>query len=376
MAERLNTGYNVIMFRNSFNKFFLKFFPAPKFLLTPSFGLDISDESLKFMELVMTRNGVKMGRYGERKIPAGIIESGKIKSPARLKEILISLRKEEGVKFVRVSLPEEQVYLFPLRLEKSDLKNVREGIELALEEHVPISATDTIFDYDFVGEDAQSLEVLVAASTKNVIENYLSVFKDSFMSVQAFELEAQAISRAVIKKGDLETYMIVDFGKTRTGIFIISRGVVAFTSTLNIGGMSLDGMIQKNFNISFEEANKMKQQYGLERNAPNKEIFAVLLNSVSVLRDELVKHFLYWHTHRDEKEKNRPPIKKIILCGGDSNLIGLSEYLSVSMKSKVEMANVWINITKTEENVPEIGFNQSLSFAPALGLALGNFVYD
>jgi len=376
VAERLNTGYNVIMFRNSFNKFFLKFFPAPKFLLTPSFGLDISDESLKFMELVMTRNGVKMGRYGERKIPAGIIESGKIKSPARLKEILISLRKEEGVKFVRVSLPEEQVYLFPLRLEKSDLKNVREGIELALEEHVPISATDTIFDYDFVGEDAQSLEVLVAASTKNVIENYLSVFKDSFMSVQAFELEAQAISRAVIKKGDLETYMIVDFGKTRTGIFIISRGVVAFTSTLNIGGMSLDGMIQKNFNISFEEANKMKQQYGLERNAPNKEIFAVLLNSVSVLRDELVKHFLYWHTHRDEKEKNRPPIKKIILCGGDSNLIGLSEYLSVSMKSKVEMANVWINITKTEENVPEIGFNQSLSFAPALGLALGNFVYD
>ena len=376
MAERLNTGYNVIMFRNSFNKFFLKFFPAPKFLLTPSFGLDISDESLKFMELVMTRNGVKVGRYGERKIPAGIIESGKIKSPTRLKEILISLRKEEGVKFVRVSLPEEQVYLFPLRLEKSGLKNVREGIELALEEHVPISATDTIFDYDFVGEDAQSLEVLVAASTKNVIENYLSVFKDSFMSVQAFELEAQAISRAVIKKGDLETYMIVDFGKTRTGIFIISRGVVAFTSTLNIGGMSLDGMIQKNFNISFEEANKMKQQYGLERNAPNKEIFAVLLNSVSVLRDELVKHFLYWHTHRDEEGRNRPPIKKIILCGGDSNLIGLSEYLSVSMKSKVEMANVWINITKTEENVPEIGFNQSLSFAPALGLALGNFVYD
>ena len=376
MAERLNTGYNVIMFRNSFNKFFLKFFPAPKFLLTPSFGLDISDESLKFMELVMTRNGVKVGRYGERKIPAGIIESGKIKSPTRLKEILISLRKEEGVKFVRVSLPEEQVYLFPLRLEKSGLKNVREGIELALEEHVPISATDAIFDYDFVGEDAQSLEVLVAASTKNVIENYLSVFKDSFMSVQAFELEAQAISRAVIKKGDLETYMIVDFGKTRTGIFIISRGVVAFTSTLNIGGMSLDGMIQKNFNISFEEANKMKQQYGLERNAPNKEIFAVLLNSVSVLRDELVKHFLYWHTHRDEEGRNRPPIKKIILCGGDSNLIGLSEYLSVSMKSKVEMANVWINITKTEENVPEIGFNQSLSFAPALGLALGNFVYD
>lgn len=364
------------MFRNSFNKFFLRFFPPPNFLVTPSFGLDISDESLKFVELVTTKNGIKMGRYGERKIPAGIIESGKIKNSVKLKEILISLQKEEGVKFVRVSLPEEQVYLFTLRLQKSGLKSVREGIELALEERVPISAEDAIFDYDLTGEDAQSLDVQVATIPKNVIENYLSVFQDSSMSVQSLELEAQAISRAVIKKGDLETYMIVDFGQTRTGIFIISRGVVMFTSTLDIGGASLSSMIQKNFKISFEEADKMKQQYGLQRNVENKEIFAVLLNSVSVLRDEITKHFLYWHTHKDEEGKERPPIKKIILCGGDANLIGLSEYLSVSTKGKVEVANVWINIRETEGPIPEMSFHQSLAFATALGLALGDFDYD
>ena len=364
------------MFRNSFNKFFLRFFPPPNFLATPSFGLDISDESLKFAELVMTKDGIRIGRYGERKIPAGIIESGKIKNLIKLKEVLVSLQKEEEVKFVRVSLPEEQVYLFTLRLEKSGLKSVREGIELALEEHVPISAQDAIFDYDLIREDAQSLDVQVAAIPKNVIENYLLVFKDSSVSVQSLELEAQAISRAVIKKGDLETYMIVDFGQTRTGIFIISRGVVVFTSTLDIGGASLSSMIQKNFKISFEEADKMKQQYGLQRNVENKEIFAVLLNSVSVLRDEIAKHFLYWHTHKDEEGKERPSIKKIILCGGDANLIGLPEYLAVSTKSKVEMADVWINISETGKSVPEISFHQSLAFAAALGLALGDFDYD
>ncbi len=364
------------MFRNSFNKFLLRFFPPPNFLIAPSFGLDISDESLKFVELLLTKNGIRVGRYGERKIPVGIIESGKIKSPAKLKEVLFSLQKEEGVKFVRVSLPEEQVYLFALRLEKTGLKNVREGIELALEEHVPISAKDAIFDYDLTNEDESNLEVQVAAISKNIVENYLSVFKDSSMSVQSLELEAQAISRVVIKKDDLETYMIVDFGQTRTGIFIISRGVVVFTFTLDIGGTSLNIMIQKNFNVSIEEAEKMKRQYGLQRNIENKEIFAVLLNSVSILRDEIVKHFLYWHTHKDEEGKSHPPIKKIILCGGDANLIGLSEYLSVSIKNKVEMANVWINIAETEKFVPEISFSQSLAFATALGLALGDFDYD
>ena len=40
------------------------------------------------------------------------------------------------------------------------------------------------------------------------------------------------------------------------------------------------------------------------------------------------------------------------------------------------MANVWTNIVNTEEFIPKIGFNKSLTFAAALGLALGDFDYD
>ena len=358
---------------NAFDRFFNRFFPVPSFLVTPSFGLDIGDESIKFIELVNTKNGIRVGRHGEHIIPSGIIELGKIKNPKQLEEILISLQAEIGIKSVRVSLPEEQVYLFKLRLEKSGLVNIRESIELALEEHIPLKSENAIFDYELLDQDKQYIDLQVAAIPKNVIENYLTIFKNSKIRVKSFELEAQAISRAVVKKGDMETYMIVDFGEKSTGIFILSRGVVMFTSTLDVGGIMLNEMIAKNFKISLDEAEKMKRKYGLERNTPNKELFSVLLNSVSVLRDELVKHFLYWHTHQDEEGKNNPPINKIILCGGDSNLIGLVDYFSVSMKSRVEMANVWVNIVNTENYVPDINFKQALSFAAALGLALRDF---
>lgn len=361
------------MLKNSFDRIFFTLFPIPNFLASPSFGLDISDESLKFIQLLPTRNGIKLGKYGEHKIPTGIIESGKIKDPQKLREILSFVRKEQGLKSVRVSLPEEQVYLFKLKLDKAGLTSVRESIELSLEEHIPISAEDSIFDYEILSEDDQKLELQVAAIPKNVIEDYLVVFQDALIVAQSFELEAQAISRAIIKKGDLDTYMIVDFGQTRTGIFIISKGIVTFTSTLDVGGTALNNVIAKNFKKSPEEAKQMKQKYGLQRNTENKEIFAVLLNSVSILRDEIVKHFLYWNTHKNEEGKDNPPIKKIILCGGDANLIGLADYLSVSMKSPVEMANVWVNIVNTKEHIPEISFKQSLSFATTLGLALGDF---
>ncbi len=360
------------MIRNSYNRFF----PTPSFLIPSSFGLDISDESLKFVQLIDSKNGVTVGKYGERKIPIGIIESGKIKDPKKMTDVLLALCKEESIRSVRVSLPEEQVYLFKLRLEKEGLEHVREGIELSLEEHVPIMAQDAIFDYEILSEDDQFLELQVAAISKNVIENYLLVFKNASLFVQSFELEAQAISRAVIKKGDIETYMIVDFGQTRTGIFVISKGVTMFTSTLDVGGVTLTNMIKKNFNVSFEEAEKMKKKFGLQRNTENKEIFAVLLNSVSILRDEIVKHFLYWHTHKNEEGKDHPPIKKIILCGGDSNLIGLADYFSVSIKIPVEIGNVWSNIVDTNKYVPDMTFNRSLTFAAALGLALGDFDHD
>lgn len=353
-----------------------RFFPTPKFLALPSFGLDISDESIKFIELLNNRSSITVHRHGEKKIPAGVIDSGKIKDKKKMEEILIALSKEEGIKSVRVSLPEEQVYLFNLRLEKAGLENVRESIELSLEEYIPIPAPDAIFDYEILSEDEKSLKLQVAAIPKNVIEDYLSVFKNSSISVKSFELEAQAISRAVVKRGDLSTYMIVDFGKKRTGIFIVSNGIVIFTSTLDVGGTMLTNMIEKNFKISFEEAEKKKIECGLKRNSKNTEIFSVLLNGVSILRDEIVKHFLYWHTHKDEEGRDRSPIEKVILCGGDSNLVGLSDYLSVSIKTKAEMSNVWINIKNTSEDVPEISFDESLTFATAIGLALGDFEYD
>ena len=350
-------------------------FPAPKFLSVPSIGLDISDESLKFMELIPINKGIKLGRYGERKIPLGVISSGKIKDLKKIEEILISLKKEEKIKSVRVSLPEEQMYLFEFRLEKAEVENIRDSIELSIEEYIPLSAQDAVFDYEILKEDEKSFDIQVSAIPKNIIDDYLAVFRDSGIRVESFELEAQAISRAVVKKDDLDTYMIVDFGEKRTGIFIVSRGVVVFTSTLDVGGSLLTSMIQKSFKISFEEAEKMKRKYGLERNSGNKELFSVVLNSVSILRDEIMKHFIYWHTHK-EGNREHPPIKKIILCGGDSNLVGLAEYFSVSTKNTVEIANVWANVVGTGNYVPEIKFEQSLTYAAAVGLALGNFEND
>jgi cell division ATPase FtsA len=91
---------------------------------------------------------------------------------------------------------------------------------------------------------------------------------------------------------------------------------------LAIGGIDLTNMIAKSFSLSFEEAEKMKQDYGLNEGAKAQNIFTAILNGISVLRDELDKQATYWETHNTNNSKHEK-LNRIILCGGDANLAGL-----------------------------------------------------
>ena len=351
-------------------------FPTPRFLAMTSCALDISDQSIKYGELYPTSQGLRLGRFGKIKVPPGVIVSGKIQNEDELVVLLKELRVKENLSFVRVSLPEEQMYLFTLSFPKVVGANLRETILLSLEEHIPLSASDALFDFEVISENASSVQVEVAAIAALTIETYLSVFERSGFTPLSFELEAQAIARAVIPRGEEDTVMTVDFGETRTGISIADHGRVLFTSTLDMGGAVLTDMVAKNFNVSFEEAEKMKKAYGPQGASKAEEIFPIILNGLSVLRDELNKHYVYWHTHEEENGIKHPKINRIILCGGDANLAGLAEYLEASMKVKVVYASAWTNISEVKNSIPDMTFEESLGFVTTLGLALGDYIYD
>jgi type IV pilus assembly protein PilM len=337
-----------------------------------SFAVDISDRSIKYGELIITPRGLCLNKYNKVKIDEGIVVSGKIEKENELVVILKKIKEKENLHFIRVSLPEEQMYLFTLSLPKTENKNLRDMILLQIEEHIPLKAPDSLFDFNVIKEDNQNMLVEVVAIANVTIESYLSVFQKAGLVPISFELEAQALARAVIPKGDNSTVMIVDFGDAKTVISISSNERVFFTTTLAIGGIDLTNMISKNFSLSFKDAEKMKHEYGLDNGSKAEDIFPAILNGLSVLRDELNKQYVYWSTRNKDTKDNK--IDRIILCGGDANLAGLSDYLGLSMKVKVENANVWVNILDTEIFIPEMSLEESLSYATVLGLSLGGYM--
>lgn len=359
------------------------FIPPPNYLKMPAVGVDISDVSLKFVELEKKKNNLFISRYGSRRIPKGIIESGDIKQKEKLVEILDSFRKELNKKFIIVLLPEEKAFFSKIKLPLMKEREIRGALELQLEEYVPLSIDNIIFDFEIINKDIfekksknkGSLDVNVIAFPKTVVEDYRDVFiKANFMPL-VFEMEAQAFTRVVVPKGDEDSFFIIDFGGSRSTFVIVSNQRVQFTSTVLVGGDELTEALSNDLNIDIFQAEEIKRARGLVKRKGNEKVFNSLLRGIAAIKEEIDKHIIYWNSRSEISEEQRK-IKKILLCGGNANLIGLPEYLSYELKLPVERANIWVNIKPVEEKIPEIEYKDSLTYAAALGLALRSLNFE
>ena len=86
-----------------------------------AFGLDISDESFKFIQLKIRGGSAKLAAFGFGDFPKGLITDGEIKNERAAADILMAaLRKPAQGKlttrFVVCSLPEEHSFIRVLQL--------------------------------------------------------------------------------------------------------------------------------------------------------------------------------------------------------------------------------------------------------------------
>jgi len=350
-----------------------KLFPPPKFLEMPAVGLDISDRKVRFLEFSDNVKGLTLKRYGEMAIPSGVIVSGSIKRLEELRETLAKFKEKHNLEFVRVSLPEERAYLVKMEIQNVSPSEIYDTIAFQLEEHVPISANEAVFDYEIIDKketgSGNKIKVIVSVLAKEEINQYVDMFDGTGMVPVSFELEAQAIARALIGKGDKSTCMIVDIGRTRTGVSILSAGTVRFTSTIDIGSESITKAIEKSFAVTTKEAEKIKNEKHISKSQSDRNFFLAVISTLSILQDEINKLYIYWQTHRQEGDREKK-IQKILLCGGGANLKGLEDYLSVNLRTKVEVANPWKNVNSFDNYIPQIPRNEALGYASVIGLAL------
>ena len=356
-------------------------------LETESFGLDISDLSFKIAKLKKKGKHFSLASWGEFSLKPGIIQEGEIKDQKALaeaiKKALNNVKGEKlGTRNVVVSLPEKKAFLQVIQMPKMKKEELEKAIPFEAENYIPLPMKDVYLDFQVIpssNQKSKHLEVLIAALSKETIDSFLSCMKKAGLRPQAFEIESQSITRAVVEKQETKfPLFIVDFGKSNTSFIIFAGSSIRFTSSTAISSKGLTEAIARDLKIEEKEAEELKIKYGLNpdkksKGKKKKKVFEVIIPIITDLIEQVKKYEDYYKTHNADGEvrSSDKEIKEILLCGRGINLKGLPEFISSETKIPVKKANPWVNIlSQPLKEIPELSYEESLGYTTALGLAL------
>jgi len=353
------------------------YFPTPYFLDMSHVGLDITPSSVKYIELIKAPGHLKISKYGSEPLPKHLIFDESLANNKDLQDALTRIQRTQKISFVEVSIPEVKSYLYTTDVPAGDDAGMRANIEMHLEENVPLTLAEAIFEYFPIRTDKKTGMITVAVSVVpyQIVRDYTVILEKSGMTPISFLIENQALSRAVINYDDTAAYLLLQISDKRTVLSIVSDHALQFTSSVPLGSADFTDGLMREYSISKDEAEKMKADPQYENmDLDDNKVFAGMINGFSAIKDETQRVIVYWQSFQDKMKSSGdtsiPMIKKIILSGHDALLPGLKEYLATSLNVEVEVANVWQNVLNLKDIVPDIKFNDSLDFATAIGLAL------
>lgn len=328
-------------------------------LFKKPFGLDISDYSIELVSLGGKFREPKLLAMGNTLLSSGVFSNGRILDKQILKNAIEGLiqnpkfGKLRTKKFI-FSLPESKSLVHISELPK-DLKKdeISEFVKSQVKEHFPYSFEELYFDYCL-----QAREVLLVAVPKNIVKNYLDVFKDCKLQPVALEIESISLGRALLGE-KAETTLIIDIGARVTNLNIFDGGRLRMSDTLPIGGNRFTQILAEKLSLSQTEAEKLKKKIGLDPKFKKGRAFLILQKEIQPIIEEIGKVKGYF------REKTGKDVEKIILAGGSSAMPHLLEYLKENLNIPLDIADPWVRINIDILKKKEY-FQEALKVNPAL----------
>ncbi len=358
------------------SRVFSRWFPTPTLIYPRAAGIDISDASIKWLVLSPLKNKYRIASHGEVPLPEGVVVNGVIRDTEALSRTLAEVKTYlGGVECAHAALPEEVAYVFEMHVPDGiGHEQALSMIEFEFEGRVPIAPNAAVFDFDVIHQhdDGSGEDIGVSVFPREFAEDYVAAFRAGGLHLLSLEIEARSIGRAISNRTEDEPItLLVDFGRARTGFAVLKRGIPIFTSTVAVGGDMITRTIMEKLSLSAEDAQKFKNEQGLLASGADKSpAIEAIVGVASTLADEVVRHYRYWDTRRNEKGERVTPVGQVVLAGGSANLNGLANYIAGRVQAPTATAEVWKHVCDFDEYVPPVKRSVSLQYATATGLAL------
>lgn len=283
------------------------------------FGLDISERSIKIMQLGPQKTGLQPIAFSTVDVPKNLINNHLITSEEKLAVLVnkaMTMAKKLDSHYAVLSVPEVKSFVRVVTLPKMDFEDIDGALPWELEQDIPVPIEQVYMDWQLVEEADDKLKVLAMAAPKDYIDSLIQVLKLANVKPVAFELETLATARAAISKEDKDqSILLVDIGSTNTSLAVVSKGILEYTSSIGVGGESLTDSIAQTLAIPPKEAEKLKTESGLTSDSKKGNVRQTILPILDTVVEE-IRNVIKYH---EDHSLFKLPVTKIILCGGGSS---------------------------------------------------------
>ncbi|MBI5134287.1 MAG: type IV pilus assembly protein PilM [Candidatus Taylorbacteria bacterium] len=348
-------------------------------------GIDIGSSSIKVVQLRKKGGKAVLETYGELALgPYAGIEIGRATNlpNEKITDALRDLLKESNVttRAAGISIASSSSLLSFIRMPEMDQKQLATMIPIEARKYIPVPITEVALDWWVIPKQENSfsefekapvageapkekgIEILLVVIHNDVLNRLNQISQGTGLQSSFYEIEIFSSMRSVIDQ-NLESVMVFDMGAGSTKLYVIERGILRASHTVNRGSQEITLALSRSLGLAVGEAEHIKRTIGLSSEPEHKnikEIVTLNLDYVFAETNRVIGAF--------EKKYGRS-VSKVVLTGGGSLLKGFLDLARTRFQTEVVLGDPF---SKTEapaflEPVLRVAGPE---FAVAIGIAL------
>jgi type IV pilus assembly protein PilM len=324
-----------------------------------------------------------------QKLPRETITDGVIKDEsllaAEIKNFLDQFKKKAD--YIITAVPSNELLIRNVEMPKMDKKEIKESLKWEADEQIPYPVENAALDFFKVKEGAETVEYLISAVKKNIIDNFLAPFERNNLKVSVVSAQPIALVSLLDYQNQCDNIVaVIDIGFSATQITIANKDNIFLSRTINIGGSQFTKTLMDIQGNEYEAAEELKFEEGLNADQIEKDNQQELMDTIQLdmvleeenrlneltsdLSAELNRSFDYFNI-----KNRRQEINKVFITGGGSRLKGLKTYLIEDLNREIFIIDPFKNTNYKPEKDRYCKDCKS-EFAVALGLGISEVMAD
>lgn len=337
-------------------------------------GLDIGSSSIKIIQLREKAKGVHLDAFDMRILPPEAVVDGALLNFTTIVEKIKDLTRSNKIRNreVVVGVSGHSVIIKKISLPEMTPQELEESIQWEAEQYIPFDIKDVEVDVQILNPRAGQgqMDVLLVAAKKDVISDYESVVAEAGLKPIVVDVDTFTIQNMFELNYGFppnQTIALINVGASVVNINVVASGLTTFTRDISMGGGLLTAEIQKQLNVSYEEAEHYKTagEGNITNNTIAREVQRLSERVSLTLVTEIQRSLDFYAATTVNAD-----IARIYLSGGSAQIPQFVRILERNLEVPVEIVNPFKNIVIDPKKF-DVDLLQRMAPLAAVSVGLG-----